>query len=523
MRSTTRTSTRRRRTSLGAMVTGLAVVASVPALSAPVTAAEPRTETDLGGFFAEAEGAPIRVLVDDPAVPIPRSVGAAIVEADLSYTFSTFNTGPTGRALASTLWPGNLLGTGLGVLTESAPGGPYDYPVAASASYPGGPLEEEDTRTQGFTMKSSAQGLDVTARAATRGAPEASAALSVGSAESTSSVTTVKDATSKDAVKDVSVAKAVSKVTDITILGMLTIDSVVTSLEARSDAVAGASTGGTTVSGLKFMGAGLVVDDEGVKPSGQPAQPIPGLPAQGADLMRMLGITITPPKATSSNSGVQGTRTAKGLTITVDTVLARQTLNMLPPAFFDTLGDAFSRVPDLPGAPLQPKGLLFYTLAAQPKITYVIGDASVTSSASLPLSVDFPEFPSFPEVPFDPGTPGTPGTPGSPPLAGVSDPGDVVPGDTPVPPAVADPGPGEVPTALAASTDVTDPFQGVGPLVVLAGLMLAGFGARGLLGVQAAALGGGVLGGPGCTLGASESLPDLRAGSASPTLPEDPR
>lgn len=523
MRSTTRTrTTRRRRTSLGAMVTGLAVLASVPALSAPVTAAEPRTETDLGGFFAEAEGAPIRVLVDDPAVPIPRSVGAAIVEADLSYTFSTFNTGPTGRALASTLWPGNLLGTGLGVLTESAPGGPYDYPVAASTSYPGGPFEEEDTRTQGFTMKSSSQGLDVTARAATRGVPEASAALSVGSAESTSSVTTVKDATSKDAVKDVSVAKAVSKVTDITILGMLTIDSVTTALEARSDALAGVSSGGTTVTGLKFLGQSLVVDDEGVKPSGQPPVAIPGLPSQGTDLMKMLGVTITPPKVTTGNSGVQGNRVARGLTITVDTVLARQTLNMLPPAFFDTLGEAFSKVPDLPGAPLQPKGLLFYTLAAQPKITYVIGDASVTSSASLPLSVDFPEFPSFPELPGDPGTPGTPGSPGlpgSPPLEGAVDPGTTPPTGPVLPPAVA--GEGGEPTTLASSRDFSDPFGGTGPLIVLAGVMLAGFGARGLMGLQTAALGGGVLGGPGCALGAPEDLPDLR--DSGPTSSEDLR
>lgn len=510
--------TSRRRASLSALVTGLAVAVSVPALTAPVTAAEPRTETDLGGFFAEAEGAPLRVLVDDPAVPIPRNPGSAIVEADLSYTLSTFNTGPTGRALASTLWPGNLLGTGL---AQVAPGAPA-YPIAATSSYPGGPFEANNSDAQAFTMTSQAQGLDVSARAATRGAPEASVALSLGSAESTSSVTTVKDPKSKDATKDVSVAKAVSKVTDVSILGMLTIESVVTSLEARSDAVGGTSSGGTTVTGLKFLDQALVLDDEGVKPTGQPPTPIPGLPAQATDLMAMLGITITPPTAVSSDSGVQGTRVAKGLTITVDTVLARSALSMFP-QLNDALGSVFADVPDVPvpGLP-QPRGLLFYTLSAQPKITYVIGDARVTSSASLPLSVDFPEFPTFPEVPFDPGTEGTPGTPGSPPLAGVVDPG-VVPGvDVAVPPTVAG-GSGELPTTLAAATELTDPFRGVGPLVVLAGLVLAGLGARGLLGVQAAALGGGVLGGPGCALGASEALPDLRAGSASPTLPEDPR
>lgn len=500
--------TSRRRASLGAMVTGLAVVVSVPALSSPVTAAEPRVDTDLGGFFAEAEGAPLRVLIDDPAVPIPRNPGSAILEADLSYTASTFNTGPTARALASTLWPGNLLGTGLGVLTADSPTGPADYPLAASTSYPGGPLEEEDTRTQAFTMKSSSQGLDVLARAATRGAPEASAALSVGSAESTSAVTTVKDDKSADAVKDVSVARAVSKVTDVSILGMITIDSVVTSLEARSDALTGTSSGGTRVSGLAFMGQGLVVDDEGVKPVGQTPQALPGLPSQATDLMAMLGITIEKPTVTDTDSGVRGARVAKGLRITVDTVLARQTLSAHP-ELGNALGDAFANVPDLPGAPMQPKGLLFYTLSAQPKITYLIGDASVNSSASLPLTVDFPEFPAFPQDPTLPVLPGTPGTPGTAPQPGLGIPPGTDPGTGP-PPAVA----GDVPTALASSSGLTDPFHGVGPLVVLAGLMLAGFGARGLLGVQAAALGGGVLGGPGCALGAPQDLPDLRSASS---------
>lgn len=498
--------TSRRRASLGAMVTGLAVVASVPVLSTPVTAAEPRTETDLGGFFAEAEGAPLRVLIDDPAVPIPRNPGSAILEADLSYTASTFNTGPTARALASTLWPGNLLGTGLGVLTADSPTGPVDYPLAASTSYPGGPFEEEDTRTQAFTMKSSSQGLDVLARAATRGAPEASVALSVGSAESTSAVTTVKDAKSADAVKDVSVARAVSKVTDVTVLGMITIDSVVTSLEARSDALTGSSSGGTQVSGLRFMGQGLVIDEEGIKPSGQAPQAIPGLPAQATDLMAMLGITIEKPTVTDTDSGVRGARVAKGLRITVDTVLARKTLSSFP-QLGDALGEAFSNVPDLPGSPLQPKGLLFYTLSAQPKITYLIGDASVSSSASLPLTADFPDFPAFPDpaLPVIPGTPGTPGTVPGPAITPELAPGVTDPGGNP--PVVA----GDVPTTLASSSGFTDPFHGVGPLVVLAGLVLAGLGARGLLGVQAAALGGGLLGGPGCALGAPADLPDLRS------------
>lgn len=482
---------------LAAAALGLALTAG----SAPAAAAdgEVRTESALGGYSIDATASPLLVLLDDPSVPIPRPPGGALLEADPSYTATTLSTGPQARALASTVWPGTLLGDGLNTATEGQSG---DYPIKADARYPGGPQtdaccsldpaqRQEPVPGSGAGMFATAKGLDVVAEARTGASPNPEN-LAVGQAQSRSGSTVVEGA---------GVASAQADVSDVSVMaGLIRVQNVRSTLESRSDGTTGSSSGTTTVTGLEIGGMGFVVDEQGVRPvqDGKPgAPPVPAVPADQAlaELIAM-GITVEPVSQAETLDGATVTRTAKGLRITVDTALFNAALRESPVP--DALGPLFGQ------APPELQGGLFYLLSATPKVTFVFASASVSSATSLPIVFDFPELGPFPLAPpaltnNAPNVLG--GTFG--PTGGVTAPPSLsaVGG---APPQVA-----ESLRPVAAPRQPVEGFGGIAAGFVLLGLLGAAAGGRGLMGLRALALGGLPLGN-GCALGAPGTVPDLR-------------
>lgn len=482
-----------------ALLTVLALSGGIAAIGTPALGESVRLTTGLGGFSVTTNAAPFKVLVDDPSNPLPRPEDAAIVEGDPAFTLAQVATGPASRGLASSLWPGNLLGEGIGAATNNAAPG---YPVKADARYPDTPFTADD-QTGGNLMHGSAQGLDASA-VANRGAMSVPGTIDIGSMTSTSAVTVDK--------ANVAIGHSVSKVSDVDLLGVIHIGSVSTVVESRSDGKKQTSSGTTVVSGLTVAGQGYTVDETGAHVSGAPGTG--PAPLGSLDALKAAGITIggVSQSATSDASGV--TREAMGLRITVDTTMYRKALtDNTPDAVTAALYQAFAGLP-LPPQAQTYKSFLYYTLSATPKITFILGAGKSFAVANLPIVFDFPSFPSFPSSVPPPSVGLFPPT--SPVLAPV-DGGLVIPDAPIVPnaPPVSAPGPTGQTTTItpAAGTDLPDPFSGVGALLILGALVAAALGGWGLLRLQGLALLGAAAG-AGCALGAPSTVPNLRGALA---------
>lgn len=386
----------------------------------------PATAAEIGGFTLSARATPVSVLLTTDLLPVPAEPQG---EVHLSYTQTELGSGPIGRSLASSLWPGAAVGTGLPQLVGFA------YPVQANAAHPGGPADESKSGMRAGASASKAESY--------AGAKQEVPFLLTTDGLASSSVSSVSGTEARSSA--VSSAQTITLLSGLVVLSGVRFESVAVSDGAKGSGTSTFSVAEFTVLGQKF-------------PVKSPAAPPDGL----LKALEPLGVTLTWPTSGTKLEGTGATSTSRGLKLTVDVLALRTKLG---------LGGILDGIV----APLLPKELV-PLLNPLRKMEIIVGDteAVANASAASPLTPPDVPVPQAPLVPPPADGALSPPSPGTPPVAGVSPP------RSPVTP---------VASARAKPRSLLD-FPGVPALLVLTGLGVAAAGAFGMKSFGTFLLGG---------------------------------
>ncbi|MFI6095488.1 choice-of-anchor P family protein [Lentzea sp. NPDC051213] len=384
----------------------------------------PARAADIGGFTLTARSAPVSVLLHTDLLPVPAEPQG---EVHLSYTQTELGSGPIGRSLASSVWPGAAVGTGLPQLLGFA------YPVQANAAHPGGPADESKSGMRAVAGAAKAESF--------AGAKQEVPFLLTTDGLASTSTSSVAASEARSVA--VTSASSISLLAGLVVLSGVRFESVAVSDGAKGSGTSTFSIAEFTVLGQKF-------------PVKSPAAPPDGL----LKALEPLGITVAWPTSATKLEGTAATSTSRGLTLTVDVLALRTKLG---------LGGILDGVL----APLLPKELV-PLLNPLRKMVVIVGDteAAANASAAAPLTPPDAPAPQAPLVP-PPAVGAPPALPGTPPVAGVAPPRGVTP----------------VANARPKSRSLLD-FPGVPALLVVAGLGVAAASAFGFRSFGAFLLGG---------------------------------
>lgn len=530
-----RLQTARRRTTRGVagllalgLVAGSGAAALVPAQA--VVPAEA-----YGGFATVATASPLKLEVFEPAIPIPTEPQ---FEIDFSYTRVLGDSGPTTTARASAMWPGAAIGEGLKTFGEQLGLPPQltenGYPVQANAGYPGDTTQQVQEFFPGMVGRVNAgdkrtvakvgyTGTDISDGDAGDGEAPASTnpldAILAGDLGALGGVLTgtvtgstndpadsnpmgalsllidfdgMSSVSSSDYDGDKVVATATSRIGELRLLtGLIKLTGINVVTKVSSTLGGGAKTsqsvdvGGMTIAGQKFS-----YGPEGFNVAGS-TTPVPGLPTNAADLLKMLGVTIEVPAPVVTKDGLSGSVDAAAVRITLDTKPLRSKLPSLP------LDQLVAQLPDLPGQANLLKGLLLSLNTFSPKLVLHLGQSFASATTVAPF--DFEGGTGETEEVAPAAASGSTGTG----TTGAAGTGAVT---------------GEIPPAADVTPEVTTPVEtlssvpGLPPLGSIPMLlMLAGLALAGGIGWYLRQAGGILFGGAAaCSLGLKAGIPDLR-------------
>jgi hypothetical protein len=351
---TPRPSARRRFSTVAlavALLLGGGAALSVAALSGGTAGAD----TTLGGFTVSALAEASTAQYEQPNFPLPATPS---LEFDEGYASTSDNFGPSGSAVASALYPGQVVANAGPELSLLVPGLPLPaapvWPVQAVSSYPETP-NTDSTDQPGANMDATSTG-DANTATATIGS-DAPAAGSGGTTTSTTApAVTIPDVTSltgaltsllggstgttgngnplaatsslmgigfssgtstSGATGGNATATATATDSGISILGgLINIGGVTSTATATSDGTTGTVTGSTVLTNVTVAGEAVTIDGSGIHAAGSstPAVPISSLNT----LLSQLGISFSLTNPVDTLKGASASRTLDGLTISFD-------------------------------------------------------------------------------------------------------------------------------------------------------------------------------------------------------------
>lgn len=437
------------------------LVLSAPLLIAPA----PAQANDLGGYTLLAEAAPIAVQIYEQAIPIPAEPQ---LEFDLCYSRVKYSSGPTGRAVSSLMWPGDVVGYGLPTLLNNPDA---NYPAKIDAAHPSGPADGKQELVPGTGMYAHAD--DKGAEANTSIAKPALPTIPIPTVPIPTGLVAVEAFSSKSKTViegDKVTATAYATAGSLSLLGgMVVIHGLRTESTASSNGVSATKQSKVTWTSLTVAGQTFAATQDGItSPAG--VTPMPTLPADVQRRMADFGLTIQPPKVDSGGEGAAATVAGRGLTVTLDTA-----------TFKNKLGLGSILDPFLALLPADLRTQLSPWLALAPKFVFMVGTSRAEATAT-------PAFTGEPLPPIDGGSSGG---------GGFGSGGGGTGGDLGT-------GTGDTPTPVANGRQ-WPVFPGVPWYLFVLGLGVAvatSFGLRKYVAMMFAAI--------GCELGASNGIPNLR-------------
>lgn len=366
----------------------LVVVASA-ATAVLSTGADAATDAaSLGGYTGSAAASGVHVFYN-PAGLLPTSPPIDLGSPD---ALATIATGPSTYARASVLDPGDLIVNPDALLSQASsdwPQGtlpPYPYRVESSSGTGGGEV-----------TSSPAPGLDAMVVAG----PDSSTAEASTAAAATPGIVTfasmISTATTSTTGSTVTV-HAHTEIGGFDLLGLVTIESIVTDLNATSDGTLTKTAGGTTVVGAAVMGQPVTIDQEGMHPDPDSGPPsllggvLGSLSPLFSDLNGLLseaGIHLTVAGPVELEGDTAGQLASTGLRVDVE--VSERTFPYLK-TLIDLVPPIDSPIPGAPG----PEDVLA-VLGAQHLVSIDLGRGVVALEAR--PGFDFVPAPFVPTVP----------------------------------------------------------------------------------------------------------------------------